>query len=127
MLQEVRFMARNVDYGNDDNLVPFNCYKSYVNEKGRLIRDTIVYERIYCKIESVNQSRSNINNVTRAVSFDAVFTTTSPNKLEEDYYIRNTYTGELWRVQNIAKTPIHNGQLENSKRCQYRYTLGCSG
>ena len=52
MLQEVRFMARNIDYGNEENLVPFNCYKSFINDKGRLIRDSIVYERIYCKIEN---------------------------------------------------------------------------
>lgn len=119
-------MARNVDYGNEENLVPFNCYKSMVNSKGRLIKDDIAYERIWCKIENINNSRSNINNVVRAVSYDAVFITTSPNKLEEDFYIQNNYTKELWRIQSITKSPINNGSLENSKRCQYRYTLGCS-
>lgn len=119
-------MARNVDYGNDDNLIPFNCYKSYANEKGRLVRDNIAYERIYCKCDNQNISRSNINNVIRAGDVAGVFVTTSPNNLEEDYYIRNNYTGEFWRVNTITKVPIFNGANENSKRCQYRYTLGCS-
>ena len=119
-------MARNDYYGDKDNLVPFNCYKSYVNDKGRLVKDNIAYERIWCNIENVNQSRSNVNNVIRAVSFDGVFTTTSPNKLEEDYYIMNRYTGDVWRVVNITKVAINNGANENSRRCMYRYTIGCS-
>lgn len=119
-------MARNVDYGENKNLIPFKCYKSYVNDKGRLIKDNIAYDRIYCSIENINISRTNINNVTRAVSYDCVFITNSPNTLEEDYYIENQYTKEIWRIQSITKTPILNGAFENSIRTQYQYRLGCS-
>ena len=125
MLQEVRFMARNVDYGSK-GLIPFNCFKCYKNEKGRLLKEDVAYERIYCSVENVNHSRNNSNNVIRAVSFVGVFITTSPNSLEEDYYIENQHTGELWRIQTIVKTPINQGSFENNKRVQYEYRLECS-
>ena len=119
-------MARNDYFGNQEGLVPFNCYKSFVNEKGRLIKDNIAYERIWCKIENTNVSRNNVNNVVRAVGYDATFTTTSPNTLEEDYYIMNRNTGEVWRIQNITKVALNHNANENSARIKYLYTLGCS-
>lgn len=118
-------MARNVDYGEDVNLIPFNCYQSFVNEKGRLIKSDVIVDRIYCSVENVNTTRNNVNNVIRAVSNDAVFITNSQNKLEEDWYIENVYTKEIWKIQTITKTPINNGAFENSRRIHYQYRLGC--
>ena len=116
-------MARNIDYGNKEQHIPFNCFKSVVNEKGRLIKDNNPYERIYCQQEAINFSRSNVNNSTRAVGYVSTYITNSPNQLEEDYYIENIYTNELWRIVSITKTPINNGSYEGSIRTHYQYRL----
>lgn len=119
-------MARNIDFGNKEQNIPFNCYKSKVNDKGRLIKDDNAYDRIYCQQESVNFSRTNINNSTRAVGYVSAFITNSPNTLEEDYYIENLYTKEVWRIVSITKTPINQGSYEGSARVNYQYRLEVS-
>ena len=119
-------MARNIDFGNREQNIPFNCYKSIVNDKGRLIKDDKPFDRIYCQQESVNFSRTNINNSTRAVGYVSAFITNSPNTLEEDYYIENLYTKEIWRIVSITKTPINQGGYEGSARVNYQYRLEVS-
>ena len=116
-------MARDIDFGNKDQNIPFNCYKSVVNDKGRLIKDNNPYERIYCQQEPINFSRTNINNSTRAVGYISTFITNSPNQLEEDFYIENLYTKEVWRIVSITKTPINQGNYEGSIRAHYQYRL----
>lgn len=118
-------MARNVDYGQENEFIPFNCYKSVRNEKGRLVMETKPYERIYCRIESERKGRSNVANMIRQSNSDVTFVTKSQNKLEVDWYIQNVYTKELWRVNSITKLAINEMTLQNSLRPQYEYRLEC--
>lgn len=118
-------MSRNIEFGSNDNLIPFNVYEAEKNAKGRLVKSDKVIDRIYCKEEQVNNSRTNIANSIRAVGYDAVYVTTSPNKIEEDFYIKNNYTDEVWRVVRISKTIISNNNAENCRRINYQYRLEC--
>lgn len=119
-------MARNIDYGEAKNLIPFNCYKSTKNENGRLIRETIAYDRIWCSEENTNIVGKNINNVFRSKSEDCTFKTTSANTLQQDYYIENQYTKEMWKIESISKMPVNNEGYENSCRISYETTISCT-
>lgn len=118
-------MARNIDFGEDKNLIPFNCYRSSANEKGRLTRELAPYDRIYCSIENSIKTASNVNNLIRCGSEDATFRTRSDNTIEKDYYIQNVYTGEFWKVESVSKLPLNNTGYENSCRVNYETILVC--
>ena len=119
-------MANNIDYGQQENLIPFNCYRAYKNEKGRLIKEEAPFDRVYCKIADSTTSRNNINNSVRAIGTTANITTNSENELQEDYYIENVYTGQVWRIQSITTNPINNASYEGSVRPQLETRMVCS-
>ena len=119
-------MARNIDYGENGNLIPFNCYRAIKNDKGRLIKDDVVMDRIYCNIVDETRGRNNINNTIRAIGFTATITTTCPNELEEDYYIENVYSGDVWKIDSITRNPINSGSYENARRTSFETRMVCS-
>ena len=118
-------MARNIDFGEDNNLVPFNCYRGVLNEKGRLIRESAPYDRIYCSMDNNVKTASNVNNLIRCSNEDGTFRTRSDNSLEKDYYIQNVYTGEFWKIESVSKIPLNNSGYENSCRISYETILVC--
>lgn len=118
-------MARNIDFGEDNNLIPFNCYRKAVNEKGRLTRELKAYDRIYCSIDNQVDSATNVNNVIRCGDVGGNFRTRSINTLEKDFYIENVYTGEFWKIESVTKIPLNNTGYENSRRVSYETILVC--
>ena len=119
-------MAINIDYGQQGNLIPFNCYRAKKNERGRLIKEESPYDRVYCVVENSTTSRQNINNSVRAIGTIATIKTNSENDLQEDYYIENVYTSEMWKIDSITVNPINNASYEGSVRPLLETVMGCS-
>ena len=118
-------MARNIEFGEDNNLIPFNCYRGVKNEKGRLVRELKPYDRIYCSLDDDTKSANNTNNVIRMSNVNGSFRTRSDNSVKEDDYIENTYTGEIWKVESVTRNPLNNTGYENSRRISYETILVC--
>ena len=112
-------MGRNIRIKDEGN-IRFNLYGHSI-VKGKIIKDDIIKERFYANyVGNYSKSKAIVDGVIRSRGNDAMVVTKSDIKsIEEDDYIENTATKEIWRITRIEQVAIN----VNSSRPMYERTL----